>query len=201
MLAGCNLVTSPTPLFAPADAGGQAQLRPGVWIQEKPDCAVDAALPMERWPGCADGWVVRPDEIVAGREPTAPRASWTHYPFVLAQGDPAILQVKMTEGGAPPTYIFGGLRPLKRDGEGRVVEYKLWPALCGPPPPPDPKGQRATAATQQPIDGMVMNKDDQNCVASGPTPVRESVQKSEAWDAKDPGQESNLARWVRDGED
>jgi hypothetical protein len=199
LLGGCNVVTSTTPLFSAADARDQAQLRPGLWIQEKQGCAVDTALPIDRWPGCADGWVVRPDEIVAGRDPGAPPATWVHYPIVLARGDPAILQVAMAENGGAPTYVYGGLRPLKLDSQGRVVEYRLWPALCGPPPEADPTGKTSATVTQHPIDGLVMDEKNQDCVASDPGPVRESVAKSEAWDNRD-NQGRNLARWVRDGE-
>jgi hypothetical protein len=199
MLAGCNVVTSAAPLFGPEDARGQAQLRPGVWIQEKQGCAVDTAQPMDAWPSCADGWVVRPDEILAGRDPGAPRSTWVHYPIVLARGEPAILQVAMAEDGGPPTYFYGGLRPLKQDADGRVVEYRLWPALCGPPPPPDPTGQHGGVVTLQPIEGLVMDEKNQDCVASAQGPVRESARKSEAWNDQD-SQGRNLARWVRDSE-
>jgi hypothetical protein len=199
LLAGCNIVTSTTPLFSAYGAQGRAQLRPGVWIEEKQGCAVDTALPMDRWAACADGWVVEPNLILAGRDPGAPRATWVRYPIVLARGDPAILQVTMAEDGGAPTYVYGGLRPLKQDGQGRVIEYRLWVAQCGPPPPPDPSGQRSAVGTLHPIDGLVMDAKNQDCVASAQGPVRESVAKSEAWDGDD-SQGRNMARWVRDGD-
>ena len=197
MLAGCNVVTSTTPLFSAADARGQPQLRPGLWIEEKQGCAVDTALPIDRWPGCADGWVVRKSEVIAGRDPGSAPSTWVHYPIVLAKGEPAVLQVAMAENGGAPTYVYGGLRALKLDPQGQVVEYRLWPALCGPPP--DPTGKTSSMVTLQPIEGLVIDKEGQDCVASARDPVRESVGKSEAWDGQDQ-QGRNMARWVRDGE-
>lgn len=83
--------------------------------------------------------------------------------------------------------------------KGRVIEYRLWPALCGPPPPPDPTGQKNAVVTQQPVDGLVVDKDKQDCIASAQGSVRESMLKSEAWDNGD-NEGRNMARWVRDGE-
>jgi hypothetical protein len=75
LLTGCCVVTSTVPLFSRDDIRGQAQLRSGVWIEEKQGCAVDTAQPVVSWAGCADVWVVRPNEILAGRDPGA-RSSW-----------------------------------------------------------------------------------------------------------------------------
>jgi hypothetical protein len=204
LLAGCNMVTSPKPLFFAQDAVGQPQLRPGVWVDEQPGCPVDTDKPRDQWPDCADTWIVRPNEIVAAKDKGKPSDAGDHYPMLLAKGDPAVMQIALADdGGGPPTYVYIGLRVLKRDGQGRVVEYKMWPALCGPPPPPaDPSPDGDPMLTRHPIDGLVIDRKNHDCVASEPGPVRVSVEKSEAWSdtgAKD-DEGRDRARWVRDGE-
>jgi hypothetical protein len=203
LVAACNSITSTKPLFYAPDTDGQPQMRPGIWATEATGCDVDTRLPMARWPGCVDAWVVRPGEIVAGQGKGTPASQWTVYPFVLARGDPAVLQVAVVDGGDPsskaaPSYVYAGIRPLRYDGRGRIVEYKMWSALCGPPPPPDPTGQTSAVTTQAPIAGLVMDKDQQDCVASDPEPVRASVGMSEQWAAPDDGQGRDRARWIRD---
>jgi hypothetical protein len=205
LVAACNSVTSTQPLFFARDTQGQPQMRPGIWADEATGCDVDTRLPMDKWPDCIDAWVVRPGELLGGRDPGTPPSQWTVYPFVLAQGDPAVLQVAVTESGDPPAkaasgYVYAGVRPLKYDAQGRIVEYKMWPALCGPPPPPDPTGQKSTVMTQAPIEGLVMDKDQQDCVASDQGPVRVSVQKSEHWGDGGDSQGRDHAHWIRDGE-
>ena len=206
MLAGCNIVTSRTPLFFAKDAQGQAQLRPGVWMDEKPDCRFDTTLPVDKWPDCADTWVVRPGEVLAAHDAAKPAGSdgWTHYKIILAHGDPPVLQVAVgEEAGVALGYVYAGLKPLKLDDQGRVVEYKSWIAMCGPPPPADATGAHSAIATQAPIEGMEMDAKHENCTASAPEPVRQSVRLSEAWNDKDASKTDegrNLAHWVRDGE-
>jgi hypothetical protein len=200
LLGGCNVVTSTKPLFAAADAQGQAQLRPGVWANERAGCKFDDTRPMDTWPDCADRWVVRPAAVLAARDNALPRDQWTLYSYLLVRGDPAILQIAASDpGGAATTYLYAGLRPLKRDGGGRVVEYKAWLAQCGPTPPADPSGKNDPLTTTQPLEGLVMDPAKHDCIASAPGPVRESVRLSEAWLGTD--QEGrDRARWVRDGE-
>jgi hypothetical protein len=199
LLAGCNGVMSTTPLFSAEDAKGQPQLRSGVWMAENASCAFDASLPLDRWPGCSDGFVVRPGVVVAGRDPGSPPSSWNLYSFVLAKGDPAVLQITEDDGsGAPLIYLYAGLKSLKLDPQHRVIEYKVWPALCGPPPP-DGSDSSDGVMTQQPIEGLVVDAAKHDCVASAQAPVLVSVQKSEAWNG-DANMGRDHARWVRDGE-
>jgi len=199
LLAGCNSVVSTTPLFSVKDAQGQPQLRSGVWLDENAPCDFDRGKPVSEWPGCATGWVVRPGVVMAFAGTDPPNPGQTRYRFVLAKGDPVTVQVTLDDGGgAPPTYAYMGLRPLKLDAQGRVIEYKMWMALCGPPPPPDPTGEHDATTTRQPIDGLLMDASKHDCVASAQGPVRESVRRSEAWSRDDKGRDRAL--WVRDGE-
>ena len=200
LLASCNSVVSTAPLFSAADARGQPQLRAGVWSDENTPCDFDHRKPVGEWPGCATGWVVRAGVAMRFEDTGPPKPGQTRNPFILAKGDPAVVQVTMDDGSGPrPTYAYMGLRPLKLDAQGRVIEYKMWLALCGPPPPPDPTGEHDSTTTRQPIDGLVMDTSKHDCVASAQGPVRESVRRSEAWSGED-NQGRDRARWIRDGE-
>ena len=195
-LAGCNMVTSTTPMFTEKDARGQAQPRPGVWMEERPTCDFDVKVPVDSWPKCARGWIVAPGAAIGPRAQGAPRAAWVSSQTVFAAGDPPIMQIKI-EGLAEfaPPYFYGGMRPLKLDAEGRIVELRSWPALCGPPPPPDPDSKEIGGLTKQPIEGLTIDHEHENCIAATPDLVRLSVGKSEAWSGED-----LRSRWVRDGD-
>ena len=196
-LAACNGVVSTTPLFSESDAQGQPQLRPGVWVNDHKDCAFDERAPIDQWPGCLDHFVVRPGAIVSSHSPDTPPSSWTVNPIVLARGDPAIVQVTMDDkSGPPPSYDYLGLRPLKLDAQGRVIAFKTWPALCGPPPPGDDGGD--PTLTRHPIDGATPRPATHDCLVTAQGPVRASARLSEAWDDDTEGRDH--AHWVRDGE-
>ncbi len=200
LLASCNMVTSQTPLYSSADAQGQAQFRSGVWMDETKGCVVDTAKPIGEWPDCADAWVVHPGQILAGRDAKAPASTWQSYKTLLTGGNPAVLQVEVgDESDGPKGYVYAGVRTLKTDAQGRIIEYKLWPALCGPPPKPDPTGEKSAVVSDQPIAGLVIDKDKQDCTASAQGPVRVAVAQSEAWAGNDNGGR-DTARWIRDGD-
>jgi hypothetical protein len=197
LLGGCNMITSPTPMFSGADVLGQAQMRPGVWTQDQTSCPFDERQPMDAWPHCAGGWVARPGGVLAAPGGD-PKPALHFYPTLLVAGDPPILQVRADDKpGAPPTYIYMGVKVLKTDAEGRIIAYQDWPALCGPPPPTDANGPTHNGQTLQPFAGLVLDKDDPNCVASSPAPIRISAARSEAWREKDA---IDHAHWVRDGD-
>ena len=114
LLGACtNMVRSEAPWFGPADAAGAPALRDGVWAAVRPDCRFDAARPLEQWPACAQGRVIRggegldlssvqsEDERGRGR-PSA--YSWSSEPFILAAGAPRIHQSACgaPRGGAAP---------------------------------------------------------------------------------------------------
>ena len=195
-LAGCNMVTSTTPMFADKDIRGQAQPRAGVWMSEHQTCDFDAGAPIDTWPKCADGWIVAPGAVIGPREQGAPRAAWVSNPTVFAAGDPPVMQIHIAGATEPiPPYLYAGIRPLKLDAEGRIVEFKSWPALCGPPPPPDPNSKEIGGLTKEPIEGMTLDQSHQSCIATTPDLVRLSVRKSEAWSG-----DGDRSRWVRDGD-
>jgi hypothetical protein len=201
LVAGCNMVTSDTPLFSSADMHGQAQFRSGVWMSEAKGCVVDTAKPMGEWPDCADAWVVHPGEVLSGRDAKTPASTWQRYKTLLVAGDPAVLQVELDdESGGKTSYAYAGVKPLKTDAEGRIVEYKLWLALCGPPPKPDPTSDKSAAIlSDQMFAGLVATKDKQDCIASAQGPVRAAVAQSEALNG-DNNEGRDTARWIRDGD-
>lgn len=150
-LGGCNLVYSETPLFSAADARGAPQLRPGVWAEREEGCDFDSAKPVGEWPECAGGSVISPTQLTT----TGEKPSSTAY--VLTGGDPQVMQFALEmEPTKPLIYLYGGLRALKRDDRGRIVEAETWIAQCGPPPPKPveaPDEQLAEAASlDQPSD-------------------------------------------------
>jgi hypothetical protein len=171
-----------------------------VWTDDRKDCAFDEHRPLEAWPQCANGWIVRPDGVLGAATGGAPVAAWRLYPTLLAAGDPPILQVRADDKpNQPPTYVYLGLRVLKSDARGRVTAYRQWPVLCGPPPPSDANGPTNGGLTLQPIEGVTPDKDNSNCVALTPAPIRVSAVRSEAWREKgDDGRDR--AHWIRDGE-
>jgi hypothetical protein len=201
LLASCNMVTSDTPLFSSADSHGQAQFRSGVWMDEAKGCVVDIAKPIGEWPDCADAWVVHPGEMLAGRDAKAPASTWQHYKTLLVGGDPAVMQIEVDdESDGRKGYVYAGVRALKTDTQGRIIEYKAWLALCGPPPKPDPTSDESAAVvSDQLFAGLVVDKDKQDCIASAQGPVRVAVARSEALNGDDNGGR-DTARWIRDGD-
>jgi len=186
LLASCNMVTSATPLFSSADAR-QPGFRSGVWLVEDKTCAVDTTKPMTEWPDCADAWLVHPGEILAGRDPSKPLVSWTHFKTVLTRGDPAVMQIGVgPEGTDPGGFAYAGVRVLKTDAERRVVEYRTWAALCGPPPPPNPNGQNSAVLTDKLLPGLVADEHKQDCIASDKAPVLASVKPGKTKTATTP---------------
>jgi hypothetical protein len=201
LLSGCNLIVSQTPLFSAKDAQGQAQMRPGVWSDDGKTCDYDVAAPVDSWPACANGWVVQTDgHVLAPHKHGDPRASWTQFPYLIVKNDPPVMQVRMqVDQGAinPQIYIYTGMRILKSDTEGRVTAYKMWPVLCGPPPPPDPHAKGFPGLTHEPVKGVVVDEKQQVCTATTQAPVRFSAGPSEAWNGHD---DNTSGHWVRDGD-
>jgi hypothetical protein len=203
-LTGCgNAVTSSKPLFAAQDARGQAQPRPGVWgytsSTKLPTCKVDTSQPEATWDTCAGGFIVRPGEILGQSTPGQPLA--LDYRFVLAHGSPAVFQVLVVgDKDLAGRYYYTGMRPLKFDKQGQVIELKAWQAMCGPPPPDDPTG-RGAKLTDRMIHGLTPDARKENCVATSAALVRVSVKDSDAWVTKSGGGVNEMyVQWIRDGE-
>jgi hypothetical protein len=190
-LAGCNFVYSEKPMFTAADSKGGAQLRPGVWMKPEPGCAFDKAGPVKTWPECAGGIILRPDRMVD------PNKAGKVIQYVIAAGDPPVVQIPLVEEAKKPIFVYGGIRASKTDDRGRIVEFTSWIAQCGPPPPkPDPAAKKPTFVTEHPLPGLKVDKESGMCLATKPGPVRAAAKASEAWD-----NDKKAASWVRDGEE
>ena len=110
---------------------------------------------------------------------------------MLAAGDPPVLQLKLElkDGGKAALWFYAGVKVLKADRRGRIVEMTAWPAQCGPPPP---KGS-AKPFTKAPLAGLAMDKDG-NCTPKDAAAVFSAAKASEAWQ----DEPSSPARWLRD---
>lgn len=102
LLSACtNMVRSEAPWFGLAEATSAPPLREGVWAAVDPDCRFDANRPLEQWPGCAQGRVIRGGEELElnyidsedehGRRERSDYG-WSSEAFVLAAGAPRIHQ-------------------------------------------------------------------------------------------------------------
>jgi hypothetical protein len=208
LLGACNMVTTKTPLFGPADAAGAPQLRLGVWRGDSDHpCAVSEARPIARWPDCANAFVVQSGQLSFHDLNAQGKPTVSTTPFVLAGASPSVLQATDDNPDAKAdsassndrAYFYMGLRPTKTDPQGRITAFAAWSTLCGPPPPPDAKstdGQHTRYGSLTPLPGLTMDKDENNCTTSSPDAVRAAAAASEKWIKPD---SIVGAHWVRDG--
>jgi hypothetical protein len=91
--------------------------------------------------------------------------------------------------------VFGGVRPLRLDGRGRIVAFSSWVAQCGPMDAAA-KAAGPTKGTLKPLPGLTMDADGANCRPVDRAAVRAAATASEAW-TDHPGR----AHWVRDREE
>jgi len=186
MIAGCSAVTSERPLFDRADAAAAPRLKAGLWAMPEPDCRFDSRAPRTGWPECAGGMLVGPTSV-AGGEGDQPGGYKGALQYLLAAGDPPVLQLRDTdkEGGESP-YFYAGLRPTRLDARGRVVEARVWPAPCRNGVASDSNANGALLPGLEAISG--------GCRASAQAAVRNAVRVGETAPAKD---FAPIARWVR----
>ena len=218
LLSACNVVMTKEPLLTQADAAGAPNLRPGVWLFfKRPDCKVDETKPFTEWPDCAGGGLVTPG-VVRGHKANAPADQLEDTPFVLAAGDPRIMQAPVdvdlsmqaeasasgdataSASASPPVharpYAYAGVRPTKFDDQGRITAFALWPVQCGPPPPKDKDGNDSMGATLKPLPGIEMKPGDAVCSTRSVAALRNAAKASEAWTPELRGD----SRWLRDAQ-
>lgn len=216
LLSACNVVMTKDPLFAQADGAGAPALRQGVWLFfKRPGCSVDESRPFTEWPDCAGGGLVKPGNV-SGHKSNAPPDQLEDTPFVLAGGDPRIMQLQVdvdvsasaeasasgdataSASTSPPVharpYAYGGLKVTKLDDQGRIVAFILWPVQCGPPPPKNKHGEDVVGNTKKPLPGIDMKPGDAVCSTRSVAALRGAARASEAW-APQPPTESH---WIRD---
>lgn len=218
LLSACNVVMTKEPLLTQADGAGAPSLRPGVWMFFKDaDCKVDESRPFTEWPDCAGGGLVTPGNV-KGHKANAPPDQLEDTPFVLAAGDPRVMQLQVdvdlsmqaeasasgdataSASASPPVhakpYGYAGVRPTKFDDQGRITAFTLWPVQCGPPPPKDKDGNDTAPATLKPLPGIEMKRGDAVCSTSSVSALRNAAKASEAW--APPGRGNS--HWLRDAQ-
>jgi hypothetical protein len=218
LLSACNVVMTKDPLFTQSDAAGAPSLRPGVWVFFKDtDCKVDESRPFTEWPDCAGGGLVTAAGNVKGRKANAPAGELEDNTFVLAAGDPRIMQLQVdvdlsVQADATATgdatasasssaahsrpYGYGAVRPTKFDDQGRITAFTLWPIQCGPPPPKNKNGEDVAAATLKPLPGIEMKPGDAVCTTRSVSALRNAAKASEAWAPQARGD----SHWIRDAQ-
>ena len=205
-LTACNMVVTKAPMFAKADEVGAPRLRDGVWAGA-PDskCPYDPSSPIKTWPTCANGSVVGDDKL-SGFNGEGDQRHWTSMAYVLAAGDPRVLQIHLTDlfGQTVPMadfFAYADLHPTKFDAQGRITEFETWFVLCGPPPPSQAAssdgqgGQKVLTGTLHPLPGLTMDEAKNNCTPASQDAVRNAAAASKAWDT-----DHSSTHWVRDGD-
>jgi hypothetical protein len=190
ILAGCSGVVSSDPWFAAADAAGAPRLREGVWRLESDPanaCNVHENRPLETWPSCASGMVVRPFDLL-GLSKSAGGWKWDTAPYLIAAGAPPVMQLADSEP-ASASYEYLWVRPVRFDDQNRAVAIRGWRVLCGPPAPsPPPAGAKPTF-----YPGLTVASG--GCAADSVGSLRAAAKSTETDYATDVFE----AHWVRDG--
>jgi hypothetical protein len=197
-LAGCNTAYSTEPVFTAADAAGAPALRDGLWAAPEPGCRFNASLPTQLWPHCVQPILVRGGEFLMLIEPEGEPVRWDSMPFVLAAGEPRILQFRSTyreDGQERVVYRFLAAEPVRTDEAGRVTALRRWFVLCGPLPP-EPKHRKKSDpprrwVTDKPFPGLTLEGD--GCTPADAAAVRNAAAASRGLD-----DEPSEIRWVRD---
>lgn len=194
-LAGCNLVYTNQPMFAPSEAAPARGLKPGLWVAPEPACEFDVKAPLSDWPECAHPRIIEADR---GYDPGRRDEAGL---FAFIDGDPPFIQteaeVNMTAGGdaaqgpaagdaaekkKPPIYLYIGVTPLERAADGRIVRASLWLAQCGPPPPPasgDAEPSPDMLVTKSMLPGL--KPDGGGCQPVSREALRNAIKASRAW--------------------
>ncbi len=188
-LSGCELVVSKTPLISPADTQGAVIPREGWWVRVDDTCRFDARKPVRKWPRCVDSAFVRPT-VSAGFNAVqglnTELGAWESYPFLMTPGDPQLIQYEDRRDGWS-VYYYYGLKPVTRDGAGRMTEALIWFALCNRSG--DTTGGDAAERRLPP--GLSPDGETNDCIAADVATVRAAVVASR-------GPDDMRLRWVRD---
>ena len=203
-LSSCNEVISQAPLFGRAEAATAPPIRSGVWRElSEARCAFDARKPVARWPACAQGFLIIDGTFAEYQVKGGHHALTPVGDVLLLGGTPMIVQFGPGSGdlraSAPSDtpYSYAGVRVTRSDDRGRIVAFSWWTVQCGPPPPEDakkPDGSPGRAGTLEPLPGLTMDKDGDNCTTTSPQAVRDAAAASETWASP------TAFVWVRDGD-
>jgi hypothetical protein len=195
LLSACAGLETQQPLLTAADERGAPALRPGVWLVSlKPDCKVDERKPIDRWPDCAGGLVLRPGKVRMLDE-RKPKDVWATLSFIFAAGDPRIGQIGGKNKDGSQSYDYGVAGATTADARGRIVSVTFWTVLCGPPPPDGADQAQIVSGTLQPLPGLKTAPGQSHCSTDSVDALRGAAKASMAW------KDSPIsAHWVRDGD-
>jgi hypothetical protein len=197
LLSGCNnYVRSSQPWFTDADAKQAPAVRSGWWVMNGPDCRFSVEAPSAAWPDCVQPIPLPPgDRLVLRVEETS------GVEYLLVVGDPLIVQVLAAGDKAdPPTadeYGYYGLAPRRRDPQGRITAFDVWPVLCGPP-------RRITNKhpfddrTRRPWPGLKIEAGKAGCAARDAKSLRDAARRSKRFEEYGGGGQSPGFHWLRD---
>jgi len=201
-LSACNMVVTTEPTLLAEDQGTPA-LRSGLWVSADKGCKFNSKKPATAWPECAR-WIVIKNNAMTG---VTEKGEKFNLPFVLASGDPRVMQVRLedeekkAENGKPAAlYLYLGLRPTRTDKQGRITGYTGWMVQCGPPPPKDAKKPDGSSryGTLEPSPGLIMDDALSGCAPENKAALIRAAALSESF--KEAGADGEESRWVRDGE-
>jgi hypothetical protein len=189
VLAGCTGVVSSNPWFTATDAAGAPRLRDGVWRLESSQasaCDVHENRPLETWPSCASGVVVRAFDLL-GLSNKGRVWQWQSAPYLIAAGAPAVMQLADT-ASANAKYQYMWVGTVRLDDQNRAVAIRGWRVLCAPPASP-----RAGA---KPTLYRGLTDADGDCAADSVGSLRAAAKSTET----DYTSDVVVAHWVRDGD-
>jgi hypothetical protein len=211
MLGACNLVVSETPVFSAVDSQGAPPFKPGIWASPDPGCDFKTSEPVDSWPKCANGTTIGETAIQGTMDPGSLAATDSSHapetgpqkvalPYVLAAGDPRVMQVDMKLPDAPlgkfGVFYFVAVHPTAFGADGRITAAEMWIVQCGPPPPPQTsKDSDMTKGmvTQHPLPGLKV--DNGECTPVNKAAVLRAAQASHAW-----ADQVGDMHWVREAD-
>lgn len=190
LLASCNMIYTEKPVFGAADKG-TPELREGVWLVDEPDCSVDTATPASSWPECADWVLIEDGRMKFPGEKGLTGDGADEMPFLITGGEPRVWQMIFRNPAKKLELTFyAGFEALETGADGKVIRYRSWPSLCGPPPAAGPDGG-GSLVTREPFPGLTMEKDG-SCRPRDADALRAAVAASRAFP-----KEQDLGRWIR----
>jgi hypothetical protein len=123
LTAACtSTLESERPLFE----SGAGQPRPGLWALLEPGCAEPKTAVVQAWPDCAAPLWLTENRV------TAIIMTAAHWNYVLAPGDPAVLQLETVAradaANQGPAYSYLAVAP---EGAAPYARARVWEAECG----------------------------------------------------------------------
>ncbi|MBI5940528.1 MAG: hypothetical protein HY859_08890 [Caulobacterales bacterium] len=220
-LTDYNLMVTPADLLSGAFMKDRKK-------EEDLACPFDEAKPAKSWWPCANWTLMTDREVRSWRvdiseadirrmhrgDLSPPKGGhWSAYGFVLADGEPMILQLAVPvkdvwgdesalddEGHPLMQFAYFGVEVTRRGADGRIEAMRTWPILCGPPPPrpeptpnstdPNAGGGPRPQGTLAPFPGIEMEEGDV-CTTNSIAVLRSAAAASRSF-----AEGEGAARWV-----